>query len=95
MGFMAAPLMFVASAASAIGGVASIISATKKPKVQQQAAPKVVPLPDEGSGAVKLRMLQTQQELRNRGGYGSTLVSGQLGDSSAPPVAAPLVFGRA
>lgn len=104
MAFVAPVLAAVGGAAGTIGAVASVVgagaslmSAMKKPKVSSAAAtqPKAVPLPDEGSGAVRLRVLQTQQELRKRGGYGSTLVSGQLGDSSAPMVAAPLVFGRA
>lgn len=97
---IAAPFMAWAGAnAAAIGAVASlatagasIYSATNKPKMPTQ---KVVPLPDRDGAQAKLRLVQSQQEQRRRDGYGSTLVSGVLGDSSAPGVERPLVFGRA
>lgn len=106
MGFIAPVLAFVGANAGAIGAVASVVgaasslaAATKKPKVQggaaAAAAPPVTPLPDEGSDAVKLRLLQTRRNLRERAGAASTLVSGELGDARPPPVSAPLVLGRA
>lgn len=83
----------IGAIASGIGAVASVAGALKKPKAPP--TPKVVPLPDENGAAARLRMLQSQQETRRRDGFGSTLVSGVLGDSSAPMVSQPLVFGRA
>lgn len=92
-------MAFVAPIISAVAGVASIASALRRPKVvqgssNQAAPPPVVPLPDEAGAASKLRLAQVRTA-RSRGrGLGSTLVSGQLGDSRQPNVSAPLVLGR-
>lgn len=105
MAFLAPIVTAIAGAASAVApivsvvaGAASIASALKKPKTSApaqaaQAAPPVVPLPDEQGGMPRLRLAQQRLRAKRRG-VGSTLVGGQLGDSSAPGLAAPMVLGR-
>lgn len=93
MGWLTANAAGLSAASSVLGLGMSAASMAQKPKIAKPAA--VVPLPDAEGGAARLRLLQTQEEMRKRGGYGSTLVSGQMGDSRAPAVAAPLVFGKA
>lgn len=105
MAFIAPALAFVGANAAAIGAVASVVgagaslmAASKKPKVQSPAVttpPPVTPLPDEDGAGVKLRLLQTRKNMRERAGSASTLVSGALGDARPPPVSTPLVLGRA
>ncbi len=64
----------------------------KAPKVQE---PEVTPLPDEDSPAVRRRMQAARARLRGQRGYRSTMVSGQLGDSSTVAGAAPMLVSGA
>lgn len=65
-----------------------------RPKADSIEAPEVTPLPDESSAGVKYRVDQNRRARSGRRGYGSTLITGQLGDGTPPPVQAPLVMGR-
>lgn len=105
VGANAGAITAVAGAATAAASVHSSMQQAKALKAQSKQAsiaakaagdqPGVVPLADENSGAVRLRLLQTQRSAKARQGAASTLVSGALGDSRAPSVAAPLVLGKA
>ena len=92
------PVSMAVAAVVSAGASAVARNSAKKAAAKSQAAlasqqPKVVPLPDEGDEVVRRRVAGARDSLRNRRGYASTLITGQLGDTRAPQVSAPLILG--
>lgn len=76
------------------------MSMFRRPKIASVATsplpppPPVTPLPDEGDEAVRRRMRNAAAALKNRQGRSSTLITGELGDSTpAPTTAAKTILG--